>query len=170
MQDDKIIVTEQYIFHWGVPKEIHPRKLARINEFAILEFAPRGPRSSWRYATNGMSSFVQHHPDEVVKVRTELFGATKERAAWVEDLLAGIATYPLDFATYLSEGDTINVGQPIDRNKSRFTAILLAGPGHIDLETVGLVGGMPESVLIHQVVGIFSSEANFAEEHGGKAL
>src|SRR5580704_9632420 len=170
MQHDKGIVTGHFISHWGVPTEIRPRKLPGIGECAILEFAPRGTRATWRYATNGMSSYAHNHPDGIVMVRTELYGSTKEKAAWVDDLLAAIATYPLDFKTYLAEGDTINVRQPIDRHSSRFTAILLAAPGRSDPETVGLVDRMPEKVLVHQVVGILPSEADFAEQHGGKPL
>jgi len=170
MQNEKGIITGHFMSHWGVPKEIRPRKLPGVGDFAILEFAPRGTRTTWRYATNGMSGYAQNYPDGLVKVRTELYGSTKEKAAWVDDLLAAIATYPLDFTTYLTEGDTINVGQPIDRRGSRFTGILLARPGLSDPETVGLVAGIPENVLVHQVVGILPSEAEFAEQLGGKAL
>ena len=58
---EKGVITAHFIFHWGVPKEIRPRKLPGIGELAILEFAPKGVRLTWRYATNGMSSYIQHH-------------------------------------------------------------------------------------------------------------
>ena len=170
MQLDKRIVTGHFISHWGVPTDIRQRRLPGIAEFAILEFAPRGVRATWRYATNGMSSYAQHCPGGPLNIRTELYGSTREKAAWIDDLLVAIATYPLDFKTYLAEGDSINVGQPIDRHGSRFTAILLARPGRSDPESVGLVGGLSENVLVHQVVGILPSEAEFAERHGGKHL
>src|SRR5262245_22525065 len=170
MKHDKGIVTGHFMSHWGVPTDIRPRRLPGIGELAILEFAPRGTRTTWRYASNGMSSYTQNHPDGLVKIRTEIYGSTKGKVAWVDELLAAIATYPLDCTTYLAEGDTINVGQSVDRHSSRFTAILLARPGACDPETVGLVGGMSENVLVQQVVGIFPSEADFAEQHGGKSL
>jgi hypothetical protein len=117
-----------------------------------------------------MSNYAQSYPDGLLQVRTELFGCTKQHAIWVDDLLAAIATYPLDYSTYLSEGDTIDVGQPIDRRGSKLTGVLLAPPGVDDPETVGLVGGISGNVLVHQVVGILPEEAEFAKEHGGKRL
>lgn len=170
MENEKGIVTGHFISHWGVPKEIRPRTLPGVGDFAILEFAPSGTRTTWRYATNGMSSYAHNYPDGLVHVRTELYCSTKEEATWVDALLAAIATYPLDFTTYLAEGDTINIGQPIDRHHSRFTGIFLARPGLSDPEAVGLVTAMPANVLVHQVVGILPSEAEFAEQQGGKAL
>jgi hypothetical protein len=170
MHFDKGIVTGHFIAHWGVPNDIIPRKLTGIGEFAILEFAPRGRRTTWRYASNGMSSYAQTYSDGLATIRTELYGVTGGKALWVCDLLAAIATYPVDFKTYLTEGDTIKVGQPIDRHGSRFTAVMLARPGLGDPETLGIMGRMPEGVFVQQVVGIWPSEAAFAEEHGGKSL
>jgi hypothetical protein len=122
---------------------------------------------TWRYATNGMSSCNQSHPNEHVKVRAELYACTKHKAAWVDDLLAAIASYPQDYATYLAECDTINVGQPIDRKSSCYTGVLLAPP---DPATLGLVAGLCDDVLVHQIVGLVPAEVRFAEEHGGKSL
>jgi hypothetical protein len=76
----------------------------------------------------------------------------------------------MDYATYIAEGDTIGVGQPIDRNRSRYTAVLLAPPAPFDPETVGLVGGLSGGVLVHQVVGLFEDEVRYAEQVGGKML
>jgi hypothetical protein len=170
MQNDNGIITGHFISHWGVPKAIRPRALQGISEFAILEFAPRGTRETWRYATNGMSSYAQDHPDKLLRIRTELYVCTKQQATWADDLLAAMATYPLDYTTYLGEGDTINVGQPLDRRSSAFTAVLLAGPGLVDPGTLGLVGGMSDNVLVHQVVGVFPAEAEYAEKHSGSSL
>ena len=170
MQVEKGIITGHFMSHWGIPKEIRTRNLRGIGEFAILEFAPKGERTTWRYATNGMSSYTQYHPDELVNVRSEIYGCTRSQSLWIDDLLAAIAAYPYDYNTYLSEGDTINVGQPIDREGSCFTAILLARPGLCDSETLGLVKARLDNVLIQQVIGILPAEAEFAERHGGKTL
>jgi hypothetical protein len=170
MQNNKGIITGHFMSHWGVPKEIRPLRLAKISEFAILEFAPRGERKTWRYATNGMSNYAQCHPDRAVKIRSEVYGCTNEAVTWVNDLLAAISSYPLDFQTYFGEGDTINVGQPIDRNRSCFTAILLAPPGLCDSPSVGLVGEITDPILVHQVIGILPSEVSFAEQFGGRSL
>lgn len=170
MQNEKGIITGHFMSHWGIPKEIRTRKLGGIGEFAILEFAPKGERTTWRYATNGMSSYTQHHPDGLVNVRCEVYGCTMEKMAWIDDLLVAIATYPLDYNTYLAEGDTIGAGQPIDRDRSCFTAILLARPGLCDPETVGLVNGISDNVLVHQIIGILPTEAEFAEQCGGNSL
>jgi hypothetical protein len=164
MANDKGIITGHFMAHWGVPRDIRPLRARGIAEFAVLEFAPREPRMTWRYATNGMSSYLQSYPEESMNVRTELFACTKQRAMWIDDLLLAIASYPHDFATYLAEGDTINVGQPIDQNSSCYTGILLASP---EPATLGLVAGLSHDVLVHQVVGLLPTEVQFAEEHGG---
>jgi hypothetical protein len=85
-------------------------------------------------------------------------------------LLTGIACYPHDYSTCFAEGDTLNVGQPIDRASSPFTGILLAPPNPIDPETLGLVAGIAENVLVHRVIGILPSEIEFAEQNSGKVL
>lgn len=163
-------ITGHFIAHWGVPKEIRPLDIGKIREFAILEFEPREPRRTWRYATNGMSSYLQPHPEKLVKVRTELYACTKERTRWIDELLAAMAVYPQDYATYFAEGDTINVGQPIDQMHSRYQAILLAPPGPVDPPTLGLVSGVSENILVHQIIGLLPSEIAFAEEYSGKEL
>ncbi len=161
---DKGIITGHFIVHWGPPHDIRPLQAHGVAEFAVLEFAPRGPREAWCYATNGMSSYTQSYADQQMKIRTELYASTRERAAWVDELLTALASYPIDVATYFAEGDTINVGTPIDRMTSCFTGILLAPP---DPATLGLVAGLPEEVLVHQVVGLLPAEVQFAESHGG---
>ena len=167
MAIDKRKITGHYIVHWGVPTDICPIKARGIEEFAILKFSPGGSRTTWKYATNGMSSYIQTPPDQPVKVRTELYASTREKAEWVGDLLVAFASYPQDYATYFAEGDTINVGQPVDRDSSCYTAILLRAP---DPPSIGLVAGLSENVLVHRVVGIFLDEVQFAQEQSGKLL
>jgi Suppressor of fused protein (SUFU) len=170
MEDIRGIVTAHFLTHWGVPKEIHPRTVKGIGSFAVLEFGPRGKRKTWRYATNGMSSYLQPNPDQNLRIRTELYACTEKKTMWVEDFLAAIATYPNDYATYLAEGDTIDVGQAIDRNCSPYSGILLAPPGPFDPATIGLVGGVSQNILVHQVVGLLEKEIQYAQKHGGKAI
>jgi hypothetical protein len=117
-----------------------------------------------------MSSLVQTHPYPLVKLRTELYACTNEQLAWVDALLAALVTYPQDYTTYLAEGDTITVGQPIDQNRSCYTALLLAPPGPVDPPTLGLVGGLPDTILVHQLVGLRDPEIRYAQEHGGALL
>jgi hypothetical protein len=167
MSSNQQIITGHFIAHWGVPREIRPRKVQGIEKFAILEFGPRGSRTTWLYATNGMSSYAQAYPDDHMKICTELYACCKQRVTWVDDLLAAIATYPRDCTTYLAEADTIEVGQPIDRNSSGYTGILLAPPYP---PTLGLVGSLSENVLVHKVVGLLPAEVQFAERHGGRVL
>ena len=124
-----------------------------IEEFAILEFAPNATRKTWRFATNGMSAYAQPREDDPAVVRTELFACARSRETWIADLLAAIATYPKDYATHLAEGDSIDVGQPVDRRHSPYIGVLLAPPGPFDPATIGLVGGCSEKILVHQVVG-----------------
>ena len=168
--DERGTITGHFLAHWGVPSSIHPRDLPSVSTFAVLVFAPQGTRRSWRYATNGMSTYLQEHPDPSVRVRTELYASSENRADWVENLLAAVATYPIDYSTYLAEGDTINVGQPIDCNQSPYEAILLAPPSPCDSVTLGTVGGVREDILVHQVVGVYESEVDYATRNGWKVL
>lgn len=95
-------MTAHWITHLGVPMEIHPRAMHGFDRaFAILEFAPRGSRTSWRYATNGMSSRIQACPQPGVRVRTEVYAATAQRAPWMCDLLTALAAYPWDQQTWV---------------------------------------------------------------------
>src|SRR5207249_4194147 len=115
--------TGHFITFWSVPTEIYLRGKINNAELAILEFGPRKDRSSWRYATNGMSEYIQTHEREI---RTELFACTKDRQKWATELLDALSRYPQQECTFFAEFDTVAVGQPIDRNDSPFTAILLA--------------------------------------------
>jgi hypothetical protein len=163
---DKGTITGHFIAHWGVPSNIFPFSARGIEAFAVLEFAPKGLRRSWRYATNGMSSYRQFCPDEHIIVRTEIYASTNDRADWVHDLLIAMASYPIDCQTYFAEGDTVNVGQSIDQKSSCYTGIMIAPP---QPPTLGLVSSLQEKVLVHQLIGLLPSEVQFSEEHcGGK--
>jgi hypothetical protein len=170
MRYEKGIITGHFITHWGVPNDIRQVAARGIESLAILEFSPQKTRRTWRFATNGMSSFAQLHPDQLIKVRTEIFVCTTEKVLWIEELLAAIASYPIDYATYLSQYDTINVGFPVDRDSSCYTGILIAPPNNTEIPTIGLVGGIPFDILVHQVVGLLPKEIQFAEKYGGASL
>lgn len=170
MHSEKGIVTAHFITHWGVPSQIRRHALRRIGDFAILEFAPNQSRVTWRYATNGMNVLRQRHDDSSVVVRTELYASTKDRATWVDELLAGLADYPFDYDTWLADGDTVEVGQPLDRNVSPYTGVLLAAPGMHDSQTVGLIGGLSDKILVHQVIGLLPGEVQYASVHGASIL
>jgi hypothetical protein len=163
-------ITAHFISHWGVPNDIRERKIRGAEKFAVLEFAPRGTRTTWRYATNGMSSYVQNHSNPEVKVRTEMIACTSQPVPWIGDLLGAIASYPTDYTTSLAEGDTIAVGQAIDRSQSPYTGVLFAPPGPIDPASLGVIGGLEENVLVHQLVGLLPAEVDYAEKHTGKTL
>ena len=167
MSIDKGAITGHFIAHWGVPSEIRPRQVNPFGELAILEFAPKGKRSSWRYATNGMSSKAQA-ANERGGVRVELYTTSLRRAPWIDELLLAVATYPFLNNTYLSEFDTIDVQGPIDQGVSPYTGIMLAPPGPFDSETLGLAGKPGEDVLIHQVVGLLPNELERAVRGGAK--
>ncbi|HEX5243152.1 MAG TPA: suppressor of fused domain protein [Tepidisphaeraceae bacterium] len=163
--DANRLMTTHWIAHLGVPREIHPRALNGFDgAFAILEFAPRGSRASWRYATNGMSSRVQACPQPGVRVRTELYGATIQRAPWMCDLLTALAAYPWDQQTWLAEGDTIELRESPTSRNCPFAGIMLAWPGAIDPPEIGLAGDS-EPILIHQLAGLLSAELEQAK-HG----
>ena len=169
--DKKGIITGHFITHWGVPSDIRPRKLNGVKEFAVIEFAPTGGRKTWRYATNGMSNYAQYHHDPSVNVQTELYATTARKVTWMDDFLAALTTYPIDYATFFAEGDTISVGQPIDQKSSCYSNILIAPPGPHDAAELGLIGGLEdETILVHQVIGLLDVEVQYAKRHGGKIL
>lgn len=160
--------TGHYIVFWGVPGEIHVRKELGTSSLAILEFPPRSGRSTWRYATNGMSEYVQTY--EGTTSRTELFACTSRKLSWVVSLLDALARYPSQEQTLLGAFDTVAVGQPIDRDSSAFSAVLLAPP-HLEADALGVMAGLTdEPIHISHVIGIFESECAFAVENGGAAL
>lgn len=161
--DSHRAMTAHWITHFGVPMEIYPRALHGFDgAFAILEFAPRDSRTSWRYATNGMSSRIQACPQPGVRVRTELYAATAQRAPWVCDLLTALAAYPWNQQTWFSEGDTIELQEnPMSRN-CPFAGIMLARPGAIDPPEIGLAGDS-EPILIHQLAGLLPAELQQAK-------
>lgn len=150
--------------------EIYPRAQHGFDgAFAILEFAPRGSRASWRYATNGMSSRIQACPQPGVRVRTELYAATARRAPWVCDLLTALAAYPWDQQTWFSEGDTIELQESPTSRKCPFAGIMLVRPGAIDPPEIGLAGDL-EPVLIHQLAGLVPAELQQAKRGSGATL
>ena len=167
---DKSAVTAHFVTYWGVPSEIRPRDIHEFESFAILEFPPRGTRATWRYATNGMSTLQQFYSDPKIAVRTELYACTQNKALWVDELLAAMASYPWQHRTYFAQWDTVEVGQPVDRRNSPYTGILLVPPGSMDPPTLGLVGGVPESVLVHQLLGLLPAELQYAKTNNGRVL
>jgi hypothetical protein len=161
--------TGHFILFWGVPNEVHRRNPIGTSRLAILEFRPRGGRTSWRYATNGMSESIQ--PCSQGPVRTELFASTDTRQDWAIALLDAISRYPTQQDTYFGEYDTVEVGQPIDARRSPFTAVLLAPPGPHEQTAVGTISAVTsDAIQVHQVIGIYKDECKFVIEHGGRKL
>lgn len=156
-------MTAHWITYFGVPSEIHSRALNAFDgAFAILEFAPRGSRTSWRYTTNGMSSRIQACPHPGVRVRTEIYAATIRRAPWMCDLLTALAAYPWDQRTWFAEGDTIELQESPTSRKCPFAGIMLATPGALDPPEIGLAGDS-EPILIHQLAGLLPAELQQAK-------
>lgn len=166
-EKDQGSITAHYVVHFGVPLEIRPFRPRGVSIFAIIEFGPAKGRRHWIYATNGMSSYNQLHPESGRQCRTELLAFTKNRVTWVDSLLLGLASYPIDYGTHFSEADTIAIGGPIDQIDSQYCGVLLANPVP---ETVGVVGGIDQIVLVHQVIGLHESEVDFARRQGGGVL
>jgi hypothetical protein len=169
MSYDKGAITGHFIAHWGVPTDIRPSQVNPFGDFAILEFAPRGARTSWRYATNGMCSKPQL-TDEQRSVRTEIYACSEHRILWCDELLVAIATYPFLYGTYLSEFDTIDAQRPVDQGTSPYTGILLAPPGPSDRDTLGVTIVPQFEIIIHQIVGLFPEELEFAAQGGSGEL
>lgn len=86
---------------------------------------------------------------------------------WMDSLLLGLASYPIDYGTHFCEADTIEIGGPIDQSISEYCGVLLGNPMP---ETVGVVGGLIPPVLVHQVIGLYASEIGFASQQSGGVL
>ena len=170
MEQNSGIITSHYIFHWGVPSDIHPLRLAQIPKFAIFGFSPTSTRQSWRYATNGMSSYVQSERSREIHVKSEIFVRSRNKLNWIYGLLSAVATYPLDYNTSIVENDTIDVGQPIDRDESKLTGLLITAPGPDECESLGVIAHNNENILVHEIIAVYPSELEFAKSHGGAAL
>jgi hypothetical protein len=170
VRDNKGAITAHFIAYWGVPSEIRERDVPGLEAFAILEFPPSGTRREWRYATNGMSSFLQSHSDPKISVRTELYACTQHKAPWLDELLSALAGYPRQQQTFFAEWDTVEVSHPIDHRISSFTGIMLVPPGPFDPLTIGIAGGVMENILIHQLAGLTPSEVQYARQNGGRLL
>jgi hypothetical protein len=169
MTSTKQQVTAHFLVHWGVPRDFHLRwPLADGQDFAIMEFPAAGDRQTCRFATNGMSAIPQGSGK--ASVRTEIYACSDNSHPWVIELLDALARYPIRHQTCLNEYDTISVG-PIDRDRSQFTAILLAPPSADEKESLGAIAtDYAEATLVHQVVGIFDDECKLAIEEGGEEL
>lgn len=164
----KKAITAHFITHWGVPRHIHVQEPGPV-ELAVLEFGPRAQRQTFRFATNGMSAYIQFY--QAKGYRTELYTTSRSDAPWIIQLLVAIAKYPVLQETRVGEFDTIPVSGPIDQDSSQFTAVLIAPPGPEETETLGaILDVFPEPILVHQVVAITDRELSFAIEHGGEKL
>ena len=158
--------TGHFISHWGVPNEIYCREAFGLDKLAIIEFRPKKNQLAWRYATNGMSEYVQCSQGPT-QVRTELYCTSNNQCPWAIDLLTALATYPIKHHTFLAEFDTLDIGQPSDRRTSPFTGIILTPP---EEPTLGAFNLDKVIVLIHRVVFLYENEIDYAIMHSGAAL
>src|SRR5438067_2186100 len=102
----KQAVTTHFIVHWGVPKEIHKQELGTL-DLAVLEFAPRTERKTFRFATNGMSAHVQRSKVKRIPYRTELYAGSRSNTPWIIELLVALSRYPMLHQTSFSQFDTV---------------------------------------------------------------
>jgi hypothetical protein len=161
-------VTAHYIAQWGPPTAIIERKPLAAVPLAVMEFSSR-TGLGLRYATNGMSEHACASPSG--EVRTELYAAASAASPWIVDLLDALARYPVTQSTWFGEHDTVPIGRPIDRRASPFSAVMLGPPEPEDEPEWGAIPDLfARPVIVLRVIGIFDSEADFAEKHGGEAL
>ena len=161
--------TAHLIGHWGVPKEIYEQKLLMDSKLAVIEFAPQRKAGFWRFATNGMSEHLQFVNGD--GVRTELVAYATHQHKWIIELLDALSRYPFQQQTYFSEFDTVEVGQPIDRDSSAFQGILLAPVPAIETSSLRRIGGLfSEVVTLLQVIGLHQIEIEIAIDQGGQVL
>lgn len=161
--------TGHFIAHWGVPKDIQVRPYVGGIELAVVVFGPKEDRKSWRYATNGMSEFVQE--SDQGRLRTELYACTHKMGDWVVALLHALASYPLQKRTFFADYDTVPVSQPIDRKESPYRGVLLAPTSPEDPENLGEIDGVTEEpIFVHLVVPIYDVECELAIDKGGQEL
>lgn len=160
--------TTHFMLHWGLPGEIHERRISGC-AVAIMEFRPPlkplspelvGDVDEYRYVTNGMSEIV------VEPAPMELFVACRRPSPRAIRLLEMLVNYPIAMAEPLFEFDTI----PLENTGLSFAALLIAPPTGFE-ESVGVTKVDSQVVLVHQVVGIMASEYQFAlQSNNGEEL
>jgi hypothetical protein len=159
--------TAHFIAHWGAPSDIHLDPNDPL--LAVLEFPAAGDRRSFRYATNGVSEHLFEAKGG--PVRFELFGSTCSSRDWMAELLLGLARYAVSQAAYLGEFDTVPVSRWIDRATPSYAGLLIAPPSKTEAETIGAIGHLSrEPVLVHQAVGLYGPELEYAIAKGGESL
>lgn len=149
---------------------------ARWLHCGVLEYAPGDGRSSWLYASSGLSNEWDREspaPELVSGLGAEFVLETSTRADWAIPLLQRLMAFQLLLAggrykdrTPLGDFDRIPLGAPLASPDSKLRWLMLGPPtrfprraelesGHFDFT---------------QVCGISEEEASFAREKGGPAL
>lgn len=160
--------TAHFMTQWGPPAEVHVRSTGFAPQLAVLEFPPRGARTHFRFATNGLSELELGSMRE----RVELYASTRLRALWAVDLLVQLCRYAVEYEVHLSEGDSLPAGRPIDGAQSPFFGLLLVAPEVCgDSPSLGAIPGLwQKPPLVHKVVGLYSEELSVAADGGSDFL
>jgi hypothetical protein len=144
----------------------------------VMVFDPRPAhmslpsRSFWIHATNGMSERrmpwrVPPHGDPAQ--RLELFAYTRDRAEWVDQLLAELAVYPFVHGSGLAAGHTLPVQAGAEKP---WHGYLLTQPPceRPELNPLAIDIGIADWVFYVQVIGLLQEELEEAIAIGGPAF
>jgi len=145
----------------------------------VFEFAPTETRSSWLYATSGLSNPSEQDPSEFGESKLSGFGSELVleaglQADWAVRALSQLLAYdillahgrfgefePLHYGARVPLGGSINGG-----SDSEVCFVAIARPTHFEA-AFQLDSGR---VDLLQVVGITGSERDWAKQHGTEDL
>lgn len=146
-----------------VPNAIHERDMFQNTPLGIMEFRPTRSRNFWTFVTSGMSEIGQESNDGI-QIRTEIIFYTKEHATWPIELLCKLASYPFEYHTNFSDGDTLSLQGPVSPT-SALTGIFLSN-ALFESPEFDLMEIDGKSTQILWAFPITSAELGFISEHG----
>jgi len=140
----------------------------------VLTFPPTNERTTWLYATSGMSNAFDSEIEEWSGLGVEYILETAEKSDWAADKLARLMTFNLLIAaghykdqSDLRVGSVVRLGLPVDGNENCILRNFIALSPCTTTPEFQLVTGKVELL---QMIAISDAEAEFADQEGHDAL
>jgi hypothetical protein len=157
-------IEAHYTRNWGVQPEACPFQLGRVHElpsgFVVLAFPPHEGRSTWTYATCGMSL-----PGDPQPVELHVFSPI--RSEDLVELLYAVAHFHRT-GTKLNLGHTVNFGRPwLSQSACSFGLISLP---YLDGPELENFEGSNGSAKCYWLIPITKTELDLKKRQGLEAL
>lgn len=141
---------------------------------SVISFPPTAERSTWLYATSGMSNAFDSQIEEWSGLGVEFILEVAEQAHWAQDKLSRLMVFNLLIAaghyreqSDLTRGSIVRLGVPVtDEVECQLTNFIALQPTNHPKE-FALVTGKVEFL---QMIAITDDEADFAEKKGHELL